>query len=404
MDEQQQPRLAWLACVSCSERKRKCDRVLPQCGLCFRAGRECGYLLSLPEAGHQQRAQLSDSSPLFSKPTGSQQSQSSPDSSLSSSASRAKPSNFPVALFLDSILFTHCGTALPFPSQLPSTVLLSHIGDAEESRRIASRYFDTLHPPLAFISKTRFYGVLLSSPSELRSDVALLVLCMKLIMSEPGHTNVRPDATELYWIAKEHMVEIELSRALTICVLQSALLIALYEIGHGIYPSAYLTVGLCARYGTALGLGQELSIFEIAPGRWIEQEERNRAWWAVLILDRHVHIGSPNIPLSTPDPPLDALLPVEDEEWNRGEWREREPVRLASAATAKIGRFARVVQAMNLLSMSMNMAADVNIGKFSSKGYLIQLNRTVKALATLNATEAELRSTLFCVPHTICVE
>lgn len=63
-------------------------------------------------------------------------------------------------------------------------------------------------------------------------------------------------------------------------------LIALYEIGHGIYPSAYVSIGTCARYGLALGLDRELNVFDNSPRRWIELEEKRRAWWAVLILDR----------------------------------------------------------------------------------------------------------------------
>ncbi|CAI6088228.1 unnamed protein product [Clonostachys chloroleuca] len=38
-------------------------------------------------------------------------------------------------------------------------------------------------------------------------------------------------------------------------VLQASLLILLYEIGHGIYPSAFLSAGSCVRYGHAIGLG-----------------------------------------------------------------------------------------------------------------------------------------------------
>jgi hypothetical protein len=109
---------------------------------------------------------------------------------------------------------------------------------------------------------------------------------MKLIVSEPASTDVGPDTTQLYRTAKDYVVQIELSRVLTIYTLQSALLIALYEIGHGIYPSAYITIGWCARYGAALGLDKELGSFDNTTGRWIEKEERNRAWWTILLLDR----------------------------------------------------------------------------------------------------------------------
>ena len=77
---------------------------------------------------------------------------------------------------------------------------------------------------------------------------------------------------------------------------------------------------------------------------------------------------------------------------------------MGSVATLKIGRFARVVQAMNLLTMSIRIVAEVDFDKAPAQDHLVQLDHTLKALSTLNGTEAELRSTLFCVPHTVCVE
>ena len=72
-------------------------------------------------------------------------------------------------------------------------------------------------------------------------------------------------------------------------MLQAAVLIAVYEVGHAIYPAAYLTIGACARYGTMLGidkLGLDLMGDSLGPLSWIEVEERRRVWWAVVLLDR----------------------------------------------------------------------------------------------------------------------
>jgi hypothetical protein len=70
---------------------------------------------------------------------------------------------------------------------------------------------------------------------------------------------------------------------LTIYTIQSAILTAMYEIGHAIFPCAFTTISTCARYATALGINEPLPI----QGKgWIKQEERNRIWWAILILDR----------------------------------------------------------------------------------------------------------------------
>jgi hypothetical protein len=60
----------------------------------------------------------------------------------------------------------------------------------------------------------------------------------------------------------------------------------LYEIGHGIYPAAYLSIGSCIRYGGALGVN--LAIEDIATKSQddVDSEERRRSWWAILVLDR----------------------------------------------------------------------------------------------------------------------
>ena len=47
-------------------------------------------------------------------------------------------------------------------------------------------------------------------------------------------------------------------------------------------------------------------------------EERRRLWWAVLILDRYVHVGFRFRPLCTPKIPPDEILPARDEPWDNG--------------------------------------------------------------------------------------
>jgi hypothetical protein len=47
-------------------------------------------------------------------------------------------------------------------------------------------------------------------------------------------------------------------------------------------------------------------------------EERRRLWWAVLILDRYVHVGFRFRPLSTPKIPPDEILPARDVSWDIG--------------------------------------------------------------------------------------
>lgn len=89
-----------------------------------------------------------------------------------------------------------------------------------------------------------------------------------------------------YSSLKHQLILLEQAGVLTITVLQSMILIAFYELGHGIYPAVYLTVGTCARYAVALGLNRDIFLWDHTDSGWAAMEEKHRAWWAVVILER----------------------------------------------------------------------------------------------------------------------
>jgi hypothetical protein len=113
-------------------------------------------------------------------------------------------------------------------------------------------------------------------------------LCNTALSYDDGPNNF------LYRTAKRFLHEVETAGILSTHVLQAGLLVALYEMGHAMYPAAYLTVGTCARYGLALGIYRNCSPksaaeedLELRGQRsWNEVEENRRVWWAVLIFDR----------------------------------------------------------------------------------------------------------------------
>jgi hypothetical protein len=81
---------------------------------------------------------------------------------------------------------------------------------------------------------------------------------------------------------------VEVEGAFSILVLQAGVLVALYELGHGIYPAAYLSIGACARYAHALGINVSHTVPTRRVLTFVEGEERRRIWWAIVILDRYV--------------------------------------------------------------------------------------------------------------------
>jgi hypothetical protein len=168
--------------------------------------------------------------------------------------------------------------------------ILGLLGDMDEIRNIASKFFTHVHLWMPFISKKRFYEVYLPSYSKNRPDVTLLFLSLKLLTSSPPRDPQNPQ-TRLYRTVKHFLVEVETSSIFSIIVLQAGVLLALYELGHGIYPAAFLTIGACARYAHALGIKTKTAASTRRVLTLVEVEERRRVWWALVILDRFAPIS-----------------------------------------------------------------------------------------------------------------
>lgn len=186
-------------------------------------------------------------------------------------------------LFLDPNLLDHTTFDPSPPIPLPPHIL-SLLGTPSDILTTTTSYFSQIHPWMPFISKHRVHTLYLHLPLPSHPDIALLFLAHKLITTLPPKTplDVR---TPLYSATKHFHLEVENSSALSVPTLQAGMLIALYEIGHAIYPAAYLSVGACARYAFALGIGGK-GVQGKRASTMVEVEERRRVYWGVVILDR----------------------------------------------------------------------------------------------------------------------
>jgi hypothetical protein len=118
-----------------------------------------------------------------------------------------------------------------------------------------------------------------------KAELLVLILAMKILLWNPSiHPSGTDPRSQTYMAAKHTVVEAVAAGNLTLHLLQAQLLIALYEVGHAIYPAANLSIGACARYGAVLGVNTSLR--PDSPLDSVESEERRRTWWAILILDR----------------------------------------------------------------------------------------------------------------------
>jgi hypothetical protein len=188
------------------------------------------------------------------------------------------------ARFLDPDIFHLMQLEIPKVDAKITKAVIDLVGSISDIQAVANIHFDGVHTWMPIISKKQFYDNLLHRLSYRRSELFLLTLSMKLCSA----THIVTPKTILYRMVKQLHFDIESSGTLSIQVLQAAVLIALYELGHAIYPAALLSVGCCARYATALDINKPTASLGSIKLPWIEEEETRRVWWAIAILDRFV--------------------------------------------------------------------------------------------------------------------
>lgn len=194
----------------------------------------------------------------------------------------AKP-GLPAAQFLDPFIFSEARLEVTKPTVAIPARIADAVGSATDVRAASVAFFISVHKWMPILCKKQFHANVLSGLSNRRAEFFLLTLSMKLSAS-----HVRTAQNELYFMAKQFHCDLQTSGILSIEVLQATILIAIYELGHAIYPAAFLSIGSCARYATALGIDKTSRFLSAIDLPAVEEEECRRCWWSILILDRCV--------------------------------------------------------------------------------------------------------------------
>ena len=219
---------------------------------------------------------------------------------------------------------------------------------------------------------------------ESRAEVALLILCMKLATRIPidGQQN---EFARLHMLARGFLEMLEVQNLISVEVLQAALLIAIYELGHSLYPTAYLTVGHAVSLLNMLGLHPvERAPQMLQPCSTVtEIEERKRVRWSVLILERYTNLGGSAWPLASSGPGLQDLLPNDTSLWDVGKYAFNDSLAIASNPSAQVSPFARVCQVTHLLDSVKRHQNEPVLETESQIVNALQLQRTVCALANV---------------------
>ncbi|KAB8227678.1 Zn(II)2Cys6 transcription factor [Aspergillus alliaceus] len=321
-------RLAKQACVQCFTQKRKCSRQLPQCDRCLTKDRHCEY----PSETFGGNFDLT-----------------------TRGSNGVSHDSLSALFFLDTWLFRNRGLSMTFrQARIPSEFGVAiNSGPGSFSDHL-DRYFTMVHPFFPILSKMRTYRLCLheSSLEGENVDPALVLLMLVIHLLSITASQGLSGTGELYAQVKRCYSSVESLGIITPRVLQAALLIAYWEVGSGVYPAAYLSAGLCARLGHALGIHRRRKAPQMFPrsGSWVEVEELRRVWWGVIILDRYVTIGLIDRPFSCDDAHPEDMLPTTESSWDQGEPSVSPSLAVSGDASHAISSFARLCQASDLLS------------------------------------------------------
>ena len=315
-------------CVECRQRKRACDKVRPSCSRCERTGRTCRYNDEATTDSTEDLRRLQSQVASLERTVTHL-------SATSSASLRLFPSDDANAeerashegnvlrfmFFFDSATFLGRRCLYPMPCVPIATAILDAFGDEYESEipTVLDQYFSTVHRWLPIISRIRLQQRLPTLATDLKCCTGLLLLCIKLVISktsaqEDGHAN------DLYYLARSSLMDLGLVTLPSLELLQAAILVAVFEMGHAMYPAAFLTVGHVVSLANTMGLDGCLTSPTMLgpPQNGAELEERKRTQWAVLLLDRFVIVGGHGRPLQTRQPSLQKLLPCNDAQFDAG--------------------------------------------------------------------------------------
>ncbi|RFU78611.1 hypothetical protein TARUN_3581 [Trichoderma arundinaceum] len=293
---------------------------------------------------------------------------------------------------------------------LPSYVA-GELGSGQEHEYIGRIFFKTIHNWFPMVSRKRFYEELRTSSKGpgVTADLGFLLLAMKLMTWHPSSSEddffveEKTARTAKYRAAKQFGFELEAAGLFSLRILQGILLVALYEIGHAIYPAAFMSIAACVRYAHALGIQpgglQRLKL----PLSWVEEEERKRVWWSAFLLDRFVSLSCPGSPAAIDEPDPDDHLPTDDLVWDEGAKSVPCSPLLHSPVSMEFGRFALLIQAFVLMSKVLRLASSSrDIPIHLLKDEVQQLERTVKALLYFGRIECKWRNGLpSCELHSV---
>ncbi|EMT62993.1 hypothetical protein FOC4_g10013187 [Fusarium odoratissimum] len=297
--------------------------------------------------------------------------------------------------FLAPDLFRDLHLQLPRMEWDMPVEIEAQLGGRQQMQETTKAFLQLTRSWMPIVNGKRHLATVLNPLVPHRRPTALLALCMKLCCLPVDKVE---EKRVLYDLVKRFYAEVERQEDSCIQVMQSAVFIAVFEMGDATFPAAYLTVGALARYGMAMGmdkinqdvLGKDCGA--AAGASWADIEEMRRVWWGALILDRLLNVSQPSRGLSTADPSFEEFLPTDDEFFYNQSSSPEHATRISEGFTFKMGSCARLCQATHLISKSLAFCRGAfngsdEVPQNSPPEEVGQLCRTLESLVRVNELE-----------------
>ncbi|KAH7397778.1 hypothetical protein BKA64DRAFT_753456 [Cadophora sp. MPI-SDFR-AT-0126] len=390
-------RYAPQACVPCRTLKRKCTKELPSCSLLHK---DCGYPtpLRIRSARPEEVTVLSDRVKLLEQRLNGDASQgvnsdyaTQPQfqgASLTLEVTNTHRLEFPAEFFLELENYRpmppdHLNAKMFVPSDI-----LRFLESKDSMQALFARYMTGTHSWLPILWNRRTAEKIDSFDESMESGLVLLLLCIKLVTDPPTEQD-NAASTPLYRTAKGLCFRLENSCSLSLHLLQSVVLIAVYELGHGIFPGVQLTIAHAARLGIITGLHDRKHAPQLFkdPDTYKMREEERRTWWAIVILERYMNLGTYGQPLATPEPLQGTLLPCSEDSWDNQGGRLASNVPLFASSfslTTEIGSYASTCQAAHILGLVLRHRDEQNTVVSDTHYRIAEAQRLHKTLVLLS--------------------
>jgi len=154
--------------------------------------------------------------------------------------------------------------------------------------RMTTKFFHSVHSYLAFIHQPRFEKRVAASKVKADAEISVLLLSMKLV-AEPvnyAQSGADPRQNPVYIAAKHLHKLVQKSKGPSLDLIQSGILLCLYEHNAAIGDTAYKTLSDCASMARLIGLNASNIKTEFGvPHMAAYQEECRRTYWGLISMD-----------------------------------------------------------------------------------------------------------------------